>query len=209
MHDHPVRGRANAAFFNATGGYLEWLMRHHKPRVMDGLGRRVVEIGPGVGANLRYYPTGTELVAVEPNRRMHPHLRRHARAADVDVRLVEAGAEHMDAVPDASVDDVVSTLVLCTVRDPARAMEQIARVLRPGGRFRFVEHVAAPPGSITRRLQDALKRPWSWMFEGCRVDRSTGQLLDQAPFRSVDYERFTLRSPFIPANHGIAGVAVR
>lgn len=209
VHDHPIRGRVNAAFFNLMGGYLEWLMRHHKPPVLDGVGGCVVEIGPGVGVNLRHYPPGTELLAVEPNRRMHPHLRRHARVRGVDLRILETGAEQMDELPDDSVDDVISTLVLCTVTDQERTIHEISRILRPGGRFRFVEHVAAPPGSATRRVQDAVKRPWRWVFEGCCVDRPTGQLIEQGPFRSVDYESFRLRSPFVPANPAVAGIAIR
>lgn len=209
VHDHPIRGRFNAGLFNLMGGYLEWLMRHHKPRVVPGVGDRVVEIGPGVGANLRYYAPGTELVAVEPNRRMHPHLRRHAAARGIELRILETGAEQMDELPDDSVDDVVSTLVLCTVTDPDRSIHEIGRVLRPGGRFRFVEHVAAAPGSATRRVQNRVKRPWKWVSEGCRVDRPTGQLIEQGPFRSVDCQRFRLGSPFLPVNSAVAGIAIR
>lgn len=209
VHDHPVRGRLNAGFFSLMGRYLEWLMRHHKPRVLAGLGGRALEIGPGVGANLRHYPPGTELLAIEPNRRMHPHLRRRADAAGVDLRILETGAENMADVPGASIDDVVSTLVLCTVDDPGRALGEIGRVLRPGGRFRFVEHVAAVPGSATETIQTAVRRPWRWFFEGCCVDRSTAELIESGPFHCVDYDRFSLRSPFIPANPAVAGVAVR
>lgn len=208
LHDHPIRGRFNAGFFNVMGGYLEWLMRHHKPRVLAGVGDRMVEIGPGVGANLRHYPPGTELIAVEPNRQMHEHLRRHARRTGIELQILETGAERMDELPDDCVDDVVSTLVLCTVTDPDSSIREIGRVLRPGGRFRFVEHVAAPPGTATRRVQDAVKRPWRWLFEGCCVDRHTGQLIEEGPFRRVDYERIDLRSPFVPANPCVAGIAI-
>lgn len=176
---------------------------------MAGLGERVVEIGPGVGANLRHYRSGTELIAVEPNRRMHPHLRRHAGVAGIRLRILETGAERIDELAGGSVDDVVSTLVLCTVADPERSVQEIGRILRPGGRFRFVEHVAAAPGSFTRRVQAAVKRPWRWFFEGCCVDRPTGRLIDSGPFRSVHYEHFRMRSPFVPADPAVAGVAVR
>lgn len=139
---------------------------------------------------------------------MHPHLRRRARKAGVELSLLETGGEAIDA-PDGSVDEVVSTLVLCTVEDPQRTVEEVARVLRPEGRFRFVEHVAAAPGTATRRIQRAVKRPWRWAFEGCHVDRHTGRLVEDGPFREVDLESFRMRSPFVPANPGVAGVAVR
>ena len=208
VHDHPVRGRLNAGFFTLAGGYIERLLRGQKQEVFDGLGQRVVEIGPGVGANLRYYRPGTELLAVEPNRRMHPHLRRNAARAGVQLTLLETGAETVD-LADGSVDDAVCTLVLCTVTDPQRAVAEIARMLRPGGRFRFVEHVAAPPGTFTRSMQRLVRRPWRWAFEGCRVDQPTDEIVAAAPFREVSTTPFFLRSPFLPTNTGIAGIAVR
>lgn len=207
VHDHPVRGRLNAAFFLALGRYLDRLLRAQKREVLDGVGGRVLEIGPGVGANLPYYRPGTELIAVEPNRRMHPHLRRRARTAGIELTLLETGGEAID-LPDDSVDDVVSTLVLCTVEDPTRTIGEVARVLRPSGRFRFVEHVAAPPASATERIQQLVKRPWRWAFEGCHVDRHTGRLVEDGPFRDVALERFRMRSPFVPANPAVAGIAV-
>jgi SAM-dependent methyltransferase len=208
VHDHSVRGRFNAEFFTIMGGYLDRLFDDHKSRVLDGLSGTVVEIGPGIGGNLGHYEPGTRLVAVEPNRRMHPHLRRRARASGIDLQLLETGAEAMD-LPDASVGDVVSTLVLCTVTDPVAALREIRRVLRPGGRFRFIEHVVGEDDTVVRRVQRIVRRPWRWLFEGCNVDRPTGRLIEDAGFRSLDMERFVLRSPFVPANPGVAGIAIR
>lgn len=208
VHDHAVRGRLNAGFFTLAGGYLEWLLGAQKRSALAGLDGRVLEIGPGVGANLRYYRPGTQLVAVEPNRRMHRPLTRHAARAGIELTLLETGAETID-LPDGSVDDVVCTLVLCTVTDPRRALQEVARVLRPGGRFRFVEHVAAPDGTLAARVQRVVTRPWQWAFEGCRVDRPTEDLIRCAPFREVRCKGFRLRSPFLPTNVGVAGIAVR
>lgn len=208
VHDNALRGRFNAAFFTVLGGYVDWLLRRPKAAVLDDLGHTVVEIGPGVGANLRHYRRGTRLIAVEPNLRMHAGLRRNAEAAGVDLTVLTTGAEAID-LPDASVTDVVSTLVLCTVTDPHTAISEIHRVLRSGGRFRFVEHVAAPSGTLVRRVQRLIRRPWKWVFEGCHVERDTAELVADAGFAALDIEPFRMRSPFVPANPGVAGIAVR
>jgi ubiquinone/menaquinone biosynthesis C-methylase UbiE len=115
-------------------------------------------------------------------------------------------AEHT-GLPGHSVDSVISSLVLCTVTDPAEVLAEVRRVLRPGGTFRFVEHVAARPGTPTRFLQRALRRPWAWTFEGCSCERDLAALIRGAGFAHVDIEPYRLHSPFITFNTQIAGVA--
>jgi ubiquinone/menaquinone biosynthesis C-methylase UbiE len=102
---------------------------------------------------------------------------------------------------------VISSLVLCTVTDPADVLVEIRRILRPGGTFRFLEHVAARAGTPTRILQRALRRPWAWTFEGCSCERDLAGLLRAAGFARVDIEPYRLHTPFIPFNTQIAGVA--
>lgn len=132
----------------------------------------VLEIGAGTGLNLRHYPAGLEeLVLVEPGEPMADRID-PARAPDgVPARLVRAPAEQLPFAED-SFDTVVSTLVLCTVADPARAISEVARVLRPGGRLLFCEHVEAEPG-WRRAMQRRSARPWAAFADGCRCDRPT------------------------------------
>ncbi|MCY1139247.1 methyltransferase domain-containing protein [Actinoplanes sp. Pm04-4] len=170
------------------------------------LPRDVVELGPGVGANLRYVRAGSTLVAVEPNRPMHRRLRAAAERRGVRLDLRDSTAERT-GLPDRSADAVISSLVLCTVSDPAAVLQEIRRILRPGGTYRFVEHVAAPGGTVTRGLQRALRRPWAWTFEGCSCERDLTTVLRAAGFSRVDVEAYRLHSPFITFNTQIAGIA--
>lgn len=204
---HPVRGRFNSAFFWAMGGYIDWHMRHRKSAAFAALPSTVVELGPGVGANLRYLPPGARLVAIEPNRHMHARLRRAARSHGVDVEIRDVVGERVD-LPDASVDAVISSLVLCSVGDPVAVLAEVRRILRPGGRFGFAEHVAARPGTPTRWVQRALRRPWAWIFEGCSCERDLAGAIEGAGFSRVDLDHYRIHSPFLPFNTHIAGTAI-
>lgn len=203
---HPLRGPFNALFFTALDRYLDHLLRPHKQTLFGDLPGTVVELGPGVGANLRYLRPGTRLIAVEPNPAMHDRLRTRAARAGIDLDLHATGAERLD-LPDASVDAVISSLVLCTVADPAAVLAEVHRVLRPGGRYAFLEHVAAPDGTALRRLQRAARRPWNWIFEGCSCERDLRAVVEATGFAETTVEAYRLRSPFLPVNTQIAGIA--
>lgn len=211
---HGAISRFNAWFFTAFARYLNHVARHHKRSAFHNLqgatgDRTVVEIGAGTGANLAYLPPGATLIAVEPSLAMHSGLRQRCQVAGVDLRLLPSGAEQIP-LPDASVDEVIASLVLCTVPDPARALAEVRRVLRPGGRFRFVEHIAAPPDSLRRGIQHAVRRPWGWLFEGCHPDRDTLELVAAAGFSHVHTERRKFRhSAFYVVNTAAWGVAVK
>jgi SAM-dependent methyltransferase len=132
----------------------------------------VLEIGTGTGLNLRHYPTGLEeLVLAEPGEPMADRIELARAPEGVPSRVVRAAAEELPFA-DGTFDTVVSTLVLCTVSDPARAISEIARVLRPGGRLLFCEHVEAEAG-WRRSLQRRSVRPWAAFADGCRCDRPT------------------------------------
>jgi len=205
---HPARGRFNAAFFWVMGGYINWHMRKYKAEAFAELPHTVVELGPGVGANVRYLPAETRLIAIEPNRYMHPRLRRAASAGGVDVEIRSVVGERID-LPDASADAVISSLVLCSVRDPQAVLVEVRRVLRPGGRFSFAEHVAAKRGTPTRWSQRLLRRPWAWTFEGCSCERDLASVIRTAGFAGIDLRHYRIHSPFLPFNTQIAGTAIK
>jgi SAM-dependent methyltransferase len=206
FENHSLRGRFNAAFFRVMAPYLEATLRSRKRRLFSDLPDEVVEIGSGVGANLPYLPVDATLIALEPNRYMHSRLRSAARRRGVRLDLHERMAEQT-GLDDHSVDTVISSLVLCSVRDPAAVLAEVRRILRPGGSFRFVEHVAARPGTATRLAQRVFRRPWAWTFEGCSCERDLEAAVRSAGFASVEVERYRILTPFVPFNTHIAGVA--
>lgn len=205
-----ARGRFNAWFFQAFDRYINHVAARHKESAFAGLEPvRIVELGAGVGANFDHLPTGATVIAVEPNLAMHDALRSRATRRGVELELIGARAERLP-LPDASVDEVICSLVLCTVDDPAATVAEVSRILRPGGRFRFVEHVRASRWSPRRLVQHGIRRPWRWVFEGCDLCRDTGSLVEAAGFSSVQLRRGRLRrSVFVPVNAVVSGVATR
>ena len=159
---------------------------------------RVVELGAGTGLNLEHYSEDvSELLLTEPDPHMAAKLRKRAGSLALDARVIEAPAEELP-FDDASVDTVVSTLVLCTVQNPQQALAEVARVLRPGGSLLFAEHVrSASPRAAW--WQDKLRRPWSWYTCGCQCNRDTISTLQAASFQvgRVGHDRLRWISPVV------------
>ncbi len=207
---HTAVATFNAWFFDHFGSYINFATRHHKRAAFADIPNgTVLEIGAGTGANFAHLPTDIELIALEPSHAMHHRLRANATAADRDVVILDSGAESID-LPDESVDTVVASLVLCTVANPDAVLAEIHRVLRPGGTFRFVEHVAAPRLSPRRALQRIVATPWAWLFEGCDSCRSTHAHLQRSPFAHVEVRRRRFaQSLFVVVNSAIWGIATK
>lgn len=207
MIDNPVRGRFNAWFLAVLDGYLHWKYADIKRRLLGRVPPVVVELGPGPGANLRYLPPGTRLIAIEPNVHMHDILRQRAARRGVDLDLRGLAGEQLD-LSAASVDFVFCSLVFCTVANPEQVIAEVRRVLKPGGQFACVEHVLAPPGSGTHRLQRLIRRPWKWIFEGCDLCRDTGATLRSAGFKHVDVQPLVLPTIFVPVRYQVTAVCI-
>jgi len=143
---------------------------------------RTLEIGAGTGANLAHLPPSvTELTLVEPSEGMRTRLtRRVASEADLPPTVVLPGDAARLPLPDASMDTVVSTLVLCSVADLPATLAELDRVLAPGGRLLLLEHVVGH--GRTRRIQRAIDPVWRVVAQGCRLVRDTRGALEQAGF---------------------------
>ena len=179
----------------------------YKEKLFAGLSGVVLEIGPGTGANLPYFvQPSIHWIGVEPNPFMRPYLEEQAKGLGIEVDL-RSGLAHELPVEDNSVDVVVGTLVLCCVRDPQLSLKEVMRVLKPGGRFLFIEHVAAPRGTWLRFLQGCVKPIWSQLGDGCHPDRETWNVLEKAGFSRLEYDWIT--APTLIVSPQIVGVAVK
>jgi len=167
--------------------------------VGDATGR-VLEIGAGTGLSFPFYRRDVQLVATEPDPCMLRRARRRAAALKLPVEFHRAEAE---ALPfgDASFDGVVSTLVLCTVADPGRALAEVRRVLRPDGALRFVEHVRGDGWQAV--AQDLVTPLWRRVGAGCHPNRPTVDTIRSAGFR---VDRLEERPKAVPGPF-VAGVA--
>ena len=204
-----LRKRGMARYYDAAQRRYETAVADRKRTLLADLAGTVLELGPGTGANFAHFPDGVRRwVGIEPNPYMHPALRDAAAARGVEAEFREVGAEGMD-VDEGSVDVVLCTLVLCSVPDPARVVADVRRVLAPGGRFVFVEHVAAPPGSWLRLAQRLLKPLWCLLADGCRPDRDLAAVLRDAGFDELHLDAFVVPRGVVPAvvSRQIAGWA--
>jgi ubiquinone/menaquinone biosynthesis C-methylase UbiE len=160
--------------------------------MLAGASGRVIEIGSGTGANLEHYPrTIEELVCTEPEEPMARRLREKAERSGLPVRVVETPAEELP-FDDDSFDVAVAALVLCTVTDPGRTMDEIARVLKPGGRFIFMEHVRATDPGLAK-WQDRLHPLWLRFGHGCNCNRATYETIEESPLSIETHRRGVIR----------------
>lgn len=175
-------GRAFAAGYELFLGASERAgLREQRQAVLAKAAGSTLEVGAGTGLNLDLYPPAvTELVLTEPSPHMAARLRAKPQGGRA-VEIVEAPAERLP-FDDDRFDTAVATLVLCTVPDPAAALREIVRVLRPGGRFLFLEHVRASDPRLAR-WQDRLERPWQVFGAGCHCNRDTATAIEASGLR--------------------------
>ena len=156
----------------------------HRERLLHQAAGRVLEIGAGTGANLRFYPEQIRtLTLVEPEPAMARRLARRITQESRAIEIVHAPAESLPFA-DAPFDTVVSTLVLCTVSDQPQALREIRRVLAPGGRLLFMEHVRSEQPRVAA-WQDRLNGLNRIIAHGCNCNRSTVDAMRDAGFTIV------------------------
>jgi ubiquinone/menaquinone biosynthesis C-methylase UbiE len=202
-------GRVFAALYDrALKATEEGGLRAMRTELLADASGRVLELGAGTGVNLELYPEAvTELVLVEPGPHMAKQLRQRVGASPRAAQVIEAPAERLP-YGDGEFDTVVATLVLCTIPDQEAALAEAARVLRPGGRLLFIEHVRSEdPGSAA--WQDRLEGTWRFLADGCHCNRDTLAGLQDSPLRVESVERGQLPKALPLMRPLIRGTAVR
>ena len=192
-------GRVFAALYDKImEGPEKAMLRGQREPLLRAVSGRVLEIGGGTGANLPFYgPAVEELVITEPEEPMARRLERKLSSYSLPARVVSAPAEQLP-FESGTFDFAVSTLVLCTVADPERALSEIHRLLRPGGRLVFLEHVLSDEPRLAR-WQNRLEGLQVRVGHGCHPNRATLQAIPDAGFvvGEVAHERLRKAPPIV------------
>jgi SAM-dependent methyltransferase len=208
MSTNAVRHPIFARVFDRVSPSLEREAGRYRAEMLAGLSGRVVEVGAGNGANFKHYPaTVREVVAFEPEAYLRGKATAAALGAPVPVSLRDGLA---DALPldERSVDAAVASLVLCSVRDPAQALAELRRVLKPGGELRFVEHVCSSDprkARLQRRLDGS--GLWPRLAGGCHCARDTVGAIEAAGFAVERVRSFDLGPAWMHTNPHAIGIA--
>jgi ubiquinone/menaquinone biosynthesis C-methylase UbiE len=205
---------------------LSWFMAKYYDKIMKDAEERclqdwrasllsqalgaVLEIGPGTGANLPFYPsTVSSLTLLEPEKNMARQLNEKlSNFTKFPIKLLSGNAESIP-FPDATFHTVVSTLVLCSVKNPEQALAELNRVLVPDGKLIFIEHVAACKETARFKWQRRFEPLWKFVALGCHVTRETETLLTQSGFEIKDITRQSIRGVPPIVRPSIRGIAVK
>ena len=206
-----VWGRVFAASYDRLmAGSEKAVLRTHRASLVSRVTGDVLEVGGGTGANLPFYGSGVGvLVVTEPEEPMARRLEHKLADYSLPARVVGAPAEDIP-FDDASFDFVVSTLVLCTVDDPARSLGEIHRLLKPGGQLVFLEHVRSDEPRLAR-WQDRLHGVQVRLAYGCHCNRRTLENIERAGFSIAELEHDRMRKapPIVwPLIAGVAQASV-
>lgn len=203
-----LRRRAFAKLWESMDESVDQQIAPAKNAVFAEIAGPIVEIGAGHGSNFRRYRTGTHVTAFEPNAYMSEHLAEAASKAGV--LLDHRTCDLRDAALSSdSVATVVSVLTLCAVPDRSDLIAEIHRVLEPGGRFVFIEHIAETTNTRRRRFQRLVRPPWRALCDGCDPNAPTDQLIADAGFTSVDATSANLGPALDPTNLTHWGIATK
>lgn len=209
QHQHARAGwhrRLHARLMARNTARYNQMVEQRKRALFAPVFGTVLEIGAGTGANLAFLPRSVHYIAVEPSLAMQSYLEAEADKQGIDAEVRTGVAEQLP-LEDNSVDFVISTLVLCSVGDVVVSITEIKRVLKPGGKFIFLEHVAAPQGTWARRWQNVVNPLWQLLTDGCHPNRETWRAVAGAGFGRTEIEHFVL--PLWITGPHVAGVAVK
>ncbi len=176
-----------------AASYVQY--KDKKQQIFKNVNGNVLELGPGTGVNFRFFPKDIKWFGVEPNPAMHPYLKKEGQKSGIEIDLRANVSEHME-FEDNSMDFVISTIVLCSVNSIKDTLDEVLRVLKPGGQFLFIEHQIDDPWTIRRGIQKIVPyTPWRYFSDGCFPDREIGKRIDEAGFEEVSYTKYKQEGP--------------
>jgi ubiquinone/menaquinone biosynthesis C-methylase UbiE len=176
--------------------------------VMERVKGEVLEVGFGTGLNLPYYPVQVRtLTAVEPHAGMRNRALKRIKASGRTVSLIARGMQKKQFLSDGSFDTIVSTWTMCSIPDPAAALKEIYRLLKPGGKFVFVEHGLAPDREVAQSQKRFTRFTQKW-GGGCHLDRDIEAILRGSKLEIDKLEKFYLTSGLRAGAYTYRGIAV-
>jgi ubiquinone/menaquinone biosynthesis C-methylase UbiE len=192
---------------------MNWLMSgklfdSERKQALAEVSGEVLEIGFGSGLNLPHYPVSlSQLTTIDPNSGMRRYAEPRIAQSPITVERYELSGESLPMV-DACFDTVVSTWTLCSIKDVEQALAEVHRVLKPGGRFVFLEHgLSDEPG--VQRWQHRLNPIQKVIGDGCNLNRDIRALVEQVGFSSLEVENFYLEKTPRLVGYMYRGVAIK
>ncbi len=168
------------------------LIAAERPRALAGVGGDVLEIGFGSGLNLEFYPAGVKrITAVDPNPGLKRIAQRRIEESSIPVEHRMLGGERMP-LDSNRFDSAVSTWTLCSIREVEKALSEVFRVLKPGGRFFFIEHGLSPDPGISR-WQRRLTPIQKALADGCHLNRDVDRLVESQGLEIIELDNYYLQ----------------
>jgi len=183
-------------------------MRKIRAALLSEVSGNVFEIGLGTGLNLPHYPEGvTRITTADPNPGVNTIAQKRIAASPIEVESHVMSGEQVP-MDDASFDAVVCTWTLCSIPDPMKALGEMRRILKPGGKFFFVEHGISPEGNVAK-WQNRLNRYWRVIGDGCNLNRNHRELIQDAHFEITDLDNYYMDHGPKFASYLYQGVATK
>lgn len=185
------------------------LYGHLKTDLFRDISGIVLDVGAGTGLNMRYLqPAVTKWIGIEPNTAFHPTIRERAAQHKFQIEIYAADAHHLP-FPDSFADNVIVSLVLCSVENADQVVAELYRVIKPGGSCYFIEHVAAPKNTMLRKAQNWFNPLNRVLADGCNCNRDTAEVFRNSKFVMVDLVDHSVKGSMIFHRPHIVGKAAK